>query len=255
MQRREYIVKGRESVPGWFDRADAELFNAIDEAQCSAGVVGDILEIGCYQGSSAILLGYLRRSNERLVICDLFQGAATTLDDFHLRHNAYADLSRESFEANFLKFHQTLPEIFAQPSTTLAGSDFGRTFRIIHVDGSHDYEIVRSDLLLAKSLLVPGGFVIFDDIITLHTPGVTAAVWEGVIRDGLIPLFQTHKLYGTWNNPLDVDIPKEFKQFTHDVSGHVMTHLEYPQPHKRLVTRLLQRARSARHGSRIRSRD
>jgi predicted O-methyltransferase YrrM len=62
------------------------------------------LEIGCYQGSSAILLGYLCRPDERLVICDLFQGAATTLDDFHLRHDAYADLCRESFEANYLKF-------------------------------------------------------------------------------------------------------------------------------------------------------
>ena len=227
MQRRQYIIEGRESMHGWFERADAELFSAIDFAQRTAGLVGDILEIGCYQGSSAILLEYLRRSNERLVVCDLFQEVATTLDDFHHRTNSYSDFSRESFEVNFLRFHKNLPEIIAGSSTTLSSSNFGRTFRLIHIDGSHEYDIVRSDLLLAKSLLMPGGFVIFDDIITLHTPGVTAAVWEGVIRDGLIPVYQTHKLYGTWGDPLKVEIPNDFIQYTHRVCGHSMSHLEY----------------------------
>jgi predicted O-methyltransferase YrrM len=73
MGRRQYIIKGRKSIPGWFERADAEMFSAIDLAQRTAGLVGDILEIGCYQGSSAILLGYLRRPNERMVVCDLFE--------------------------------------------------------------------------------------------------------------------------------------------------------------------------------------
>ena len=227
MQRRQYIIEGRESVPGWFERADAELFSAIDFAQRTAGLVGDILEIGCYQGSSAILLEFLRRSNERLVVCDLFQEVATTLDDFHHRTNSYSDFSRESFEVNFLRFHKNLPEIIAGSSTMLPSRNLGRTFRLIHIDGSHEYEIVRSDLLLAKSLLMPGGFVIFDDIITLHTPGVTAAVWEGVIHDGLIPLYQTHQFYGTWDEPLKVEIPKDFNQYTHRVCGHTMSHLEY----------------------------
>jgi hypothetical protein len=227
MQRRQYIIEGRESMPGWFERADAELFSAIDLAQRTAGLVGDILEIGCYQGSSAILLEYLRRPNERLVVCDLFQEVATTLDDFHHQTNSYSDLSQESFEVNFLRFHKILPEIIAGPSTMLTSRNLGRTFRLIHVDGSHEYDIVRSDLFLAKSLLMPGGFVIFDDIITLHTPGVTAAVWEGVINDGLIPVYQTHKLYGTWDDPLKVEIPREFNQYTHRVRGHTMSHLEF----------------------------
>ena len=246
MRRREYIAKGRESIPGWFSRADAELFDAIDIAQRSAGIVGDILEIGCYQGASAILLGYMRRPDERLVICDLFQSDTASLDQYHQQRDAYGDLSRESFESNFLKFHKTLPEIFAQPSTTLRDLDLKRTFRFIHVDGSHDYEVVRSDLLLAKSLLVPGGFVVFDDIITLHTPGVTAAVWEGVISDELIPLYQTNKLYGTWDEPLNIAIPKEFSQFTHAVLGHTMAHLEYPEARANFIRQIRRRVHRRR---------
>ena len=227
MQRREYIIEGRESVPGWFERADAELFSAIDLAQRSAGLVGDILEIGCYQGSSAILLEYLRRPNESLVVCDLFQDVATTLDDFHHQTDSYSDLSQESFESNFLRFHRSLPRIVAGPSTMLPSMNLGRTFRLIHVDGLHDYQIVRSDLLLAKSLLMPGGFVIFDDIITLHTPGVTAAVWEGVLHDDLVPVYQTHKFYGTWGEPLGMEIPDAFRHYRHRIGGHTMRHLEY----------------------------
>jgi SAM-dependent methyltransferase len=239
MDRRKYIVEGRKSIPGWFARGDAELFDAIDLAQRSAGLVGDILEIGCYQGASAILLGYLRRPSERLVVCDLFEEVTGTLDDFHRRGNIYSDLNRENFEANFLQFHESLPEIIAGPSTILPSKNLGRTFRLIHVDGSHDYDVVRSDLLLAKSLLMPGGFVIFDDIIAPHTPGVTAAVWEGVILDDLIPVLQTHKLYGTWGDPLEVEIPKEFNQFAHRIHGHAMNQLQYPEAQRGLLARAL----------------
>lgn len=245
-------MEGRRSIPGWFELADAELFDAIDSAQRAAGLFGDILEIGCYQGASAILLGYLRRKTERLVVCDLFQEVATTLDDFHRQRAVYSDLSQQSFEANYLRFHEELPEILAVSSTALAAHGFGRTFRLIHVDGSHEYEIVRSDLHLAKSLLMPGGFVIFDDIISRHTPGVTAAVWEGVMRDGLVPVYQTTKFYGTWYRPPKVEIPPGFSKFNHEVCGHTMSHLEYAiKSPASIVVKLRRRASEIRQSRRF----
>ena len=247
MHRREYIVEGRKLIPGWFERVDAEMFDAIDSAQRAAGIVGDILEIGCFQGASAILLGYLRRANERLVVCDLFEEVGSTLDEYHRREGTYADLSRKSFEANFLRFHEALPEILAVPSTALTEFGLGKTFRMIHIDGSHDYEMVRSDLLLAKTLLMPGGYVIFDDIVSQHTPGVTAAVWEGVMNDGLIPLYQTFKLYGAWDQPTKVKLPSEFIQFSHIVLGHTMSNVEYTDKvPEDLVSRLRRRFSEAR---------
>ena len=59
MDRHQYIATGRETVPGWFDRTDAMMFDAVDAAQRRENVRGDLLEIGCFQGRSAILLGYL----------------------------------------------------------------------------------------------------------------------------------------------------------------------------------------------------
>ena len=230
MNRREYIVEGRTGVPGWFHLTDALLFDAIDAAQRDAGITGDILEIGCYQGASAILLGYMRRGAERVVVCDIFDGATHGPEDEDERHRFYQDLSRASFESNYLQFHGQLPDVVAGPSAALAELGLGKRFRIIHIDGSHAYDAVRSDLLLSKELLMEGGVVVFDDIVSRHTPGVTAAVWEGVLVDELVPLLQSRKLYGTWGEPLPIDVPSELLTYEHKVVGHVVRHVEDEPP-------------------------
>ena len=226
MNRHEYIVTGRDTVPGWFLRTDAELFDAIDVAQRQAGITGDLLEIGCYQGASAVLLGFMRNPGERFIVCDIFDGDTLSPENETERERFYTDLSRQSFKTNYLRFHDELPEIVAGPSAALFDEGLERSFRFIHVDGSHAYDVVRSDLLLCKRLLTPGGVVVFDDIVTMHAPGVPAAVWEGVLSDELVPLFQSRKFYGTWGTPLHVDIPKEFRSDSHDVLGHMMLHIE-----------------------------
>lgn len=225
MDRNEYIFAGRHTVAGWFAQKDAQIFDAIDVAQQNAGISGDLLEIGCYQGCSAIMLGYMRRDHERMVICDLFDGPTASAEDEAERSRYYdPNFARHTFEANYLRFHTELPEIFAEPSTHLVYAHLGRTFRFIHIDGSHAYEHVRNDLLLAKELLIPGGVVVFDDLLSPHTPGVTAAVWEGVANDQLVPMYQTIKFYGTWGEPLSVTLG--LPSTPHTVRGYGMVNVE-----------------------------
>lgn len=227
MDRTEYINGGINTVPGWFARRDALLFDAIDNAQRSAGITGDILEIGVYQGTSAILLGYMRQPNERLIVCDLFDGITESDEDLAERQRYYEpNFGQHKFEAQYRRFHPDLPEIIAQPSSSLHARLTGKTFRCIHIDGSHAYEQVRSDLLLAKEILMPGGYVIFDDLLSPHTPGVTAACWEGVANDQLVPVLQTVKMYGTWGDPLPIEVPHGLNAIPHVVNGHVMHHVE-----------------------------
>ena len=85
---------------------------------------------------------------------------------------------------------------------------------------------MRSDLVLSRDVLMPGGFVVFDDIGSVGAPGVTAAVWQGVIEDGLIPVFQSRKLYGTWGKPCPIDLPPQLPHFPHEVLGYTMHHIE-----------------------------
>src|SRR4051812_18796378 len=118
----QYIQTGRSSVEGWVAEGDAWLFGLWNDLHRPAKVNGDILEIGVDLGASAIELGYCLGSEERLIVCDLFDDPAPTeenareFDRFYtrqLRRTAAESLSyaRQAFENNYLRFHPVLPTI------------------------------------------------------------------------------------------------------------------------------------------------
>lgn len=209
---RAYIDRGRHTVPGWFERVDALLLAAVDRSQREAHLTGDLMEIGAYMGRSAILLGYFRRPGERLVVCDPFGGdGGLSEDNAAEQMRWYGGLTRHAFERNFLRFHSELPdEIIAAPSATLheRREELAKRFRIIHIDGSHEFDEVQSDIRLSRDLMADGGIVVFDDVSAPHTPGVAAAVWSAVVNEGLIPHVVTGRLYASWTStpPLDLSI-------------------------------------------------
>lgn len=192
----EYLA-ALDELPGWFDDLDALLFRCFDRIQRESGVKGDLLEIGAYQGKSAVLLGYFVRRGERLVVCDLFDSPPPSLSNAKERKGYYDDVSRETFERTFLRFHERLPEVVQCSSTELPErADLRRSFRLIHVDGSHLYEIVRKDIATARALIIEDGVIVFDDYRTLHTPGVAAALWEAVAAGDLRPIcISMQKMY------------------------------------------------------------
>jgi hypothetical protein len=182
------------SVEGWFQPTDVRAFRAIDAAQRRAGTTGDILEIGAFVGRSAILLGSLLRPGETLVVNDLW-------DDLRFDPGEWDCIDRPApqavFEGNYLRFHPHLPRLVAGPSTTaLDGAVGAATCRFVHVDGSHEREIVAIDLATAQRTCRPGGVMVFDDHMNPRHPGVAAAVWGAVDRGALRPLaITTAKLY------------------------------------------------------------
>jgi hypothetical protein len=191
----DYVARMHDLVPGWFTELDASLFRAVDVAQRAGGVAGDVLEVGVFLGKSAILLGYLLRRDEELVAWDLFSGASGAEE---ADAAFYRDLSQAAFEENYRRFHERPPTAVAGPSTELPAAGLGRRFRIVHVDGSHRYEIARSDIASALDLLVDGGVLVVDDYRTVpHALGVAAAVWEAVTAGRLVPVLASdQKLYG-----------------------------------------------------------
>ena len=188
-------------VPGWFATLDFVTLVAIDQYQYSSEVVGDLLEIGAYAGKSAILLGFLRKGAEHLVVCDIFDGSPPPAHDQAENAKWYgAGVPRSVFERWYRTFHQELPDIIERPSTDLAEMAFERPFRLIHIDGSHVYETVRSDLAFARDRAGPGAIVVLDDFGRPHAPGDAAAAREAVLNSRLRPLLLTHgKLYAAWD--------------------------------------------------------
>lgn len=203
----EYL-SAKESVPGWFFEADVRLFLAVNELQTRRGIKGNVLEIGAYYGKSAILLGYCLQAGERLVVSDVFEQTDALSSEGMAEHDIYytASLRQQEFERHYRRFHQSLPELIVGPSAQLDRAALARQFRLIHVDGGHEYEIVREDILTARALLTEGGIVVFDDWSQPHCPGVAMALWESYRETNLIPLgFTNNKLYATWDTTFTAD--------------------------------------------------
>jgi Methyltransferase domain len=193
------------SLPGWFSPLDAKMFLLADAAQRSAGVEGDLLEIGAYMGRSAVVLGQLQRHGERFIVSDIFGEAENNEESVLWRTSCEVQKpSVDQFSANYLRFHATLPEIRVGPSSSLDAGELGlKSFRLLHVDGAHDYENVAHDLALTRELATAGAVIAFDDISQPAFPGIGAAIWPEVKAGRLRPLIVGQKLYATW----DVDTP------------------------------------------------
>ena len=200
-------LTAKDSVPGWFLDIDAQLFVGVNALQTARGIRGNMLEIGTYYGKSAILLGYCLQPGERLIISDIFEQTDSLSVEGKAEHEKYhATLRQQEFEKNYRRFHSSLPELIVGSSVELDRAGMAKQFRLVHVDGGHEYDVVKEDILTAQTLLGPGGIVIFDDWSQPHCPGVAMALWETYQETNLIPLgFTDTKLYATYDPSLKAD--------------------------------------------------
>ncbi len=178
-----------DKIQGWFSSADQVIFSVFLQMQL---IEGDILEIGVFKGKSAIFLEYFRRDHEILYVCDLFENQGVDSKNRTEVERSYEGLSFLEFKSNFLRFHKNLPEIKVCDSKALSNTLKQKDFRFIHIDGSHLYDFVRSDLDLSISRIRENdGIIAMDDFRSAHTAGVAAAMWESVARRDLVPVVIT----------------------------------------------------------------
>jgi hypothetical protein len=194
-----------DDVPGWFRPVDRDLFRKILEWQSAHEPAGDIVELGAYLGKSAIVLGQCLKPGETLTVCDLFGMPAPDDANASEADGSYGPLDIEGFKRNYLMFHDALPVVLQMPTSEVLNHVKPDTARFIHVDASHLYEHVALDIESARTMMRPGGIVVFDDYQSLHTPGVAAAVWAAMATAGLKPIALTaKKWYGTWDDPTPI---------------------------------------------------
>jgi len=204
-----------DEVEGWFFPADRLIFEWLLSYQQSSG---DLLELGAYKGKSAIFLGSYLREGETLTVCDLFDSQAPDKATNNEIKSYYPTLTRQVFEANYLKFHARLPTIVQGPSAVIASEVKPRSCRLVHVDASHLYHHVKGDIVVARDLLTIDGIIAVDDYRSPHTPGVAAATWEAVLTGELKPVFLTeNKFYGSWGSTTELRQALKAWLATHEV--------------------------------------
>jgi len=178
-----------DEIPGWFYKEDWDIFTHL----LSLGGGGDLLEVGCYLGKSAVLMGYGLRPGETMVCCDLWgenAGEGLTGDEPEI----FEALTLKGFLGNWDSYHDWRPVI--QRCSSLNLDLDGLTLRFSHIDGCHQFDYAAHDIRLAVSKTIPGGVVVVDDWSAEHLPGVASAVWGAESAGLLYPFLVTpHKMY------------------------------------------------------------
>lgn len=140
------------TIRGWMFAYELRwLYNRAEQLR-GQGVLGGVLEVGSYKGLSASALG----QSGPLTCVDTFLGGED-LPDYN---------SRGEFDAA-MRTMGLSPRVLVGRSADVLGDlvRAGEKFRLVLIDGSHEYANVKADLALGHALLAVGGSLVADDYI------------------------------------------------------------------------------------------
>lgn len=168
------------AIEGWISDIEGYVLHRI--ARDGEGE-GAIVEIGSWMGKSTAWLaaGSAARGRETVHAIDTFEGSPEHQDTTVLREEG---TTYHRFTDNLERvglFDRVTP-IVATSLKAAAGWD-GSPVRLLFIDGDHSYEAVKADLEAWLPFVVPGGYVVFDDVIDAF-PGVQRLVAEATADAG-----------------------------------------------------------------------
>jgi hypothetical protein len=125
-------------------------------------VLGDNLEIGVWKGKS-------------LALTELFSGSGITLGvDYCTFENQIEEVSY--FQKRFFPRSKIITKLAELATAEVYQSTSG--LKLLHIDGGHERDNVWADFIIYSQLVIPGGFVVFDDYVDPLSPNVGPAVDE-----------------------------------------------------------------------------
>ena len=127
-----------------------------------------MLEIGVYRGQVISLWALVAK--ELNMTCEIhgispFTSAGDEVSAYISNINYYEDVIN-----NFNHFSLSLPKLHRGFSTDAKMIDVikSRKWDVVYIDGSHDYDVVKSDFDICSSMLSSSGIIIMDDS-AVHT--------------------------------------------------------------------------------------
>jgi predicted O-methyltransferase YrrM len=136
------------------------------------GIPGDLLEVGCWLGRSTYPLACAGRVD----VIDTFKGSWEILPSDRVRDQA------KVFATNMTRLGVGSRVRAYQGESWYWLERLPGPYRLIFVDGAHDYPTCANDLRQAQRLLSPGGALAVDDVHPTF-PGVQRAVKEVLHND------------------------------------------------------------------------
>ena len=155
-------IKKISLVDGMLSDFSIAVVDSLLQFQGEEGVSGNLLELGCYKGKTALLLGLHLSDGEYVDLVDI-----------------YDQLERKILEENNIQFYlQTANTENRQKNLKLKRN----SYRFIHCDTSHTYANTLADLNLSRKLVADKGLICIDDFANLNYPGVIPAVYRFLFK-------------------------------------------------------------------------
>lgn len=144
----------------------------------SESLDGDVVEMGVYDGGTAMLMSLLTVKN--VYLYDSFQGFPAE-DTKGKESNGFVPfkfaITEDSVLKKYLKYDIKKPIIVQSYFDKLTYKDFPNKIAFAHLD-SDIYQSMYDSLKLVYPLVVSGGFILIDDYLTLKWEGTTQAVCD-----------------------------------------------------------------------------
>jgi hypothetical protein len=211
------------SVPGW--TPPDELLGLHLLAVSTAYLGGDIVEVGSWCGRSTVVLGHAAaEAGGHVWAIDLFPANSdwrTNSDGSHSFSvdiggdvvGAYEDQTvwDDPFQSDIATVYNRFGSVLDAFNASVAAEGLGKVItpfrgtagmfvgansvsrgaRLAFLDGDHSYAAVCADIDAAEQLLLPGGWIAFDDAFSVYD-GVDAAIRDRILSS---PLYEgAHQL-------------------------------------------------------------
>lgn len=155
------------------------------EGVISKGVAGDIVELGCYVGTTSLFLQRLlikHSAQKALHVYDSFAGLPPkTAEDNSPAGEQFKDGELHATKSQLIKYFKQaglpLPVIHKAWFNELIPADIPPTIALAFLDGDF-YDSIKQSLKLVWPNLAPGAVVIVDDYQSEALPGAKRAVEE-----------------------------------------------------------------------------
>ncbi len=167
-----------------------ELMTVLRECQqvIAAGVEGDVVEFGCYVGTTSVYLAKLLNASKKLYLYDSFEGLPQKLtqDESPVGLQFKAGELRTSKKVlihNLKRYGVTMPIIKKSWFSDLSEADIPDKIAFAFLDGDY-YESILTPLRLIEDRLSPGATIVIDDYVNESLPGAARAVNEWTRQKG-----------------------------------------------------------------------
>lgn len=226
---------------GWCRYLDGCIFREILLAQARDGISASLAEIGVFQGKSFFILALAKQEKESCLAIDLFA-----------EESGYTALFRKNCRKAGVLLDEK--EMICGDASLLTADDVisrGGKWRMVSIDGGHDYDNVMHNLNLADAVGLPEIVMALDDVFNVSYPEVGLATfdWLRERRDyAIIAATQskaylcraTHKEY--YSNILEKHMPSRYQKKITGVKPLEQDYIRFKEPAGELGLDLLMHA-------------